>query len=301
VDTELLKTLVVVADTGSLSACASVMGIPQSLVSRRVRELERICAAKLLYRHGRGVVLTSAGTELYNAAGKLLPTIAKLLGSIADAETTPSGTVTIAISPAVLGVIGLQFLFEMQRLYPDVRIQLVAAHSRYILEWMIQGRIDVAILNDAGLSIHVLAEPLGSIRMVFVCAPAFEYQQVGASKTIRFDELGGIPLVMPTRGTGIRRFVDLAAAKGEIALKIVFEVDDIALTKELVASGKVGSLLPKIAVANESASNVFVERELISPQFAVPSVMATAKNRPITASMKATMSVLRSVITGAFS
>lgn len=71
-DLELLNTLVVVADAGSLSAAAPRLYRSQSAISDQVRKLEHLCGVSLMVRAKTGTRLTPAGERLVVHAQKLL-------------------------------------------------------------------------------------------------------------------------------------------------------------------------------------------------------------------------------------
>src|SRR3982074_3548580 len=63
-DLEVLCTFVEVADAGGVSAAARRLGLPKSIVSRRLQRLELDLGAQLLARTTRGASLTEAGANL---------------------------------------------------------------------------------------------------------------------------------------------------------------------------------------------------------------------------------------------
>jgi DNA-binding transcriptional LysR family regulator len=71
-DLDLLNTLVVIADAGSLSAAAPRLCRSQSAVSEQVRKLEQVCGLTLLVRGKTGASLTPAGERLVGHARRLL-------------------------------------------------------------------------------------------------------------------------------------------------------------------------------------------------------------------------------------
>lgn len=294
-DTVLLETFVMVADAGGLSAAGSMLGVPQSIVSRRIKELESICAARLLYRHGRGVRLTPAGERLYQSARPLVAQVAALISSVAEVETQPAGVVTIAVSPSLMSAIGLPLIEALQQRYPRIRPNVISGFSRYIHEWLLQARVDIGVLSDLGLSSQLLAEPLGAVPVVLAAPPAFDLPAAGE---IAFADLARWPLAIPSRGQGLRRHVDLEAAKHGIALDIAYEIDDIWLSKELVLAGKAVSLLPRLAIIKEVAGGTIVERRLRPEEMSASFILVTSRNRPVTAAIKAAVGVLKEV-TGA--
>src|SRR5215471_5203143 len=83
-DLELLRTLVFIAETGSLSRAAACVHRTQSAISMQVRRLEEVVGRPLLERGSRGVRLTATGERMVGHAHKLLrlhdETISELTG-----------------------------------------------------------------------------------------------------------------------------------------------------------------------------------------------------------------------------
>ena len=62
-DLKRLEYLMQVAEFGSFTKAASVIGIAQPALGRQIQKLESECGVRLLYRHGRGVILTPEGSK----------------------------------------------------------------------------------------------------------------------------------------------------------------------------------------------------------------------------------------------
>ncbi|CAG9176726.1 LysR family transcriptional regulator [Cupriavidus respiraculi] len=71
-DLDQLRTLVVVADSGSLSAAAPRLYLSQSSVSEQLRKLEERAGVPLLTRGKKGAVPTAAGLRLLEYARRIL-------------------------------------------------------------------------------------------------------------------------------------------------------------------------------------------------------------------------------------
>ncbi len=67
-DFKQLRYFLTLADTGSFSKAAVMLGVGQPAVSRYIRTLEDELGIDLLYRNGRGIVLTEAGKILQHHA-----------------------------------------------------------------------------------------------------------------------------------------------------------------------------------------------------------------------------------------
>ena len=74
-----LRTLICVAELGSLSKAGDRLRIAQPALSRQVRMLEEELGVALFTRHGRGMVLTERGREVLKQAGALVAVAALIL------------------------------------------------------------------------------------------------------------------------------------------------------------------------------------------------------------------------------
>jgi molybdate transport repressor ModE-like protein len=71
-DSELLRTFVAIADSGSLTVAAERLGRTQSAISMQVKRLEEIAEQPLFTRHARGVSLTGRGEALVTEARRIV-------------------------------------------------------------------------------------------------------------------------------------------------------------------------------------------------------------------------------------
>lgn len=294
-NTKILHTFLMVAESGGLSSAASVLGIPQSQVSRHIKELEEICGAPLLYRHGRGVSLTLAGERLHGTLRPALIQLQEALSTVGDQDREPSGPVDLALSPSFMHAVGLRLLDAIQKEYPGIQLRLISGNSRYVYEWVLHAQVDIGVLSDIGMSSQLLLDELGSARVVLARHPDFPLLLDSEAR----PELSGVALRLPSPGQGLRRQIDIWAAKQQIVLNTVYEIDDIEITKEIIASQRAAAIVSRLSIYKELASGAIVEH-VLGNDFRVRSVMATARNRPITPAMKAVIKILKQISAAVF-
>jgi LysR family transcriptional regulator, nitrogen assimilation regulatory protein len=294
-DTRVLETFLLVAECGGLSSAASVLGVPQSQVSRHIKEIEQACGAPLLYRHGRGVRLTVTGESMRDALRPLLVQLQDVLANAAVTDRVPSGPVNIALSPSIIRSAGLRLLDEMAQRYPEVKLHLVSGYSRFVYEWVLSGQVDIGVLSDAGISSQLLLEELGTAPAVLAARAGFDLPP--SEQVTR--KLPNLPLVLPGAGQGLRRHVDAWAARRGIRLQVTYEIDDVDLTREIMADGRAAGIVSRLSIMRELKTGAFIARPL-DADFRLRTVMATARNRPITPAMKASIGVIKAVATDLF-
>lgn len=289
-ETRILETFLLVAESGGLSSAASILGVPQSQVSRHVKELEEACGTPLLYRHGRGVSLTLAGERLQEQVRPLLTQLQEAIANAGAQDRKPAGPVDVALSPAFMRAAGLRLLDAMAADYPDVRVRLVSGNSRYVYEWVLHAQVDIGVLSDIGMSSQLLLEELGTARVVLVAHPDFALPGDGMAPS----DLAGVPLRLPSPGQGLRRHIDIWAARHGVSLNVAYEIDDPDMTREIIASRRAAAIVSRLSVYRELTDGTFVERSL-GEELKARTVMATARNRPVTPAMKATVHTLKTV------
>lgn len=294
-NTRILQTFLLVAESGGLSSTASILGIPQSQVSRHIKELEEICGTALLYRHGRGVSLTLAGDRLQSTLRPALTQLEETLSTVSEQDREPSGPVDIALSPSFMHAVGLKLLDAIQQNFPQVQLRLISGNSRYVYEWVLHAQVDIGVLSDIGMSSQLLLDELGSAQVVLAAHPGFAL----SLKADGIPDLAGVPLRLPSPGQGLRRQIDIWAAKQQLSLNAAYEIDDLEITKEVIATQRAAAIVSKLSIYRELAAGSMMAHQL-GADFRVRSVMATARNRPITPAMKVVIKTLKQISISVF-
>jgi DNA-binding transcriptional LysR family regulator len=146
-DLDLLRTLVFIAETGSLSKAAACVHRTQSAVSMQVHRLEDLIGERLLERSSRGVLLTAAGTRMVRHARKLLRLHDEAVADLKGEDL--SGLVRFGVAddyadaflPPLLGVFAVR--------YPLIRINVSCAATPELRRDLKSGGLDLAILTVA--------------------------------------------------------------------------------------------------------------------------------------------------------
>ena len=132
----------------SFRRVATVLGVRQSAVSRRVRELEDELGVSLFERHHAGVRITNAGVRfLQEARAALL----QLDQAVKTATAAGSGTIG-RFSIGILSSIGTGYLRDLIEVYcsrhPDVGIQILESASADNIAAVRKRQLDVAFIMD---------------------------------------------------------------------------------------------------------------------------------------------------------
>lgn len=295
-DLRKIENLIHVADSGSFSKAASVLGIAQSALGRQVRKLEDECGCALLYRNGRGVSLTPEGEKLLDSLRPLLAQMARVVTEFHDEQKSPSGQVTLGLTPTLSHMVGMPLVAAVWKRHPRIQLNVITGYSGYVHEWLANARVDIAVLHDARRSQHVAVDPLAELDLALVSPAQNLSPAARALPSIDFAQVADLPLALPTRSHGLRRTLEQAAAQADTPLNVVFEMDALELMKEIVLNGLAHTVLALPAVVGELNNGQLVARRIVNPALSTRLMLATASNRPLTQAVRIVQDILRELL-----
>ncbi len=150
-DTDLLRTFVAIADSGSFTRAAENVRRTQSAVSMQIKKLEDIVGQPLFTRWSRGVRLTDAGETLLPNARRIL----RLLDETTDGfQTEPlEGDVRIGIPEEYGSTVLPRLLAQFADSHPNVNVTVTCEQTGQLERALETGTLDLAILViDSGIA-----------------------------------------------------------------------------------------------------------------------------------------------------
>ena len=145
-DTEFLKTFVIVVEGGSIAEAARRLSLTPASVALRVRALEQEFGTRLLSRSGRTVMPTEAGRALADLGRSLLSEVANLKSAITT--DNPAGELRVGAVPTAITGLMPRILTAVQKAYPRLEIQIVPGQSVELHSKVVSGELDGAILIE---------------------------------------------------------------------------------------------------------------------------------------------------------
>lgn len=143
IPTELLRTLVLVADVRSFTKAAQTLGVSQPAVSAHIKRLQAILGNELLDRSAPGVNLTEAGQAVLDHARRLLSLNDRILDLAAPHPAAPP--LRIGIPGDFGGDLLPTALAEFRRRFPHQRFRVRSDGSDTLLRGLRQGEMDLAV------------------------------------------------------------------------------------------------------------------------------------------------------------
>jgi DNA-binding transcriptional LysR family regulator len=279
-----------VTELGSLTHAAVALNVPQSVISRNIGALERECGTRLFRRTGRGVVLTEFGEHIFPRIKGLLAQADRLSDDIRTSGGEPLGEVRLGLLPsAASSFSGPLFRAATERL-PKVRLHLTEGSSVQLEDWINQGRLDLSMLLRETESEAQGEVTLRTVRLSLI-GPLGDPSIT--EPTIRFDQLVGLPLVLPGEPHLLRSRLNALAMQRQVKLNVAVEADSIRLQEEIVAAGGGYAIVAEPAVRSNSPR--FSTALIVEPELSRRVVLSTTLLRPHTHATGAIASLVQEV------
>ena len=142
-----LRYFVAAAEYGSFRKAGASIGIQQSALSRRIRDLEYHLGAALFHRHSGGVTLTFAGQQFLRRARQILRNVGEGLHDIASIGRSEHGRVKIGIYSSIASGFLAELLQRYADGHPKVQLDLIDDNPAEHVAAIRQLRIDVAFVT----------------------------------------------------------------------------------------------------------------------------------------------------------
>lgn len=273
-----LRTLIHVAELGSLSKAADRLGIAQPALSRQVRLLEEELAVRLFARHGRGMVLTEKGHEILEHALRVMTELEEIRAAASDLDTPLRGRIGIGFPPTVADIISVPLVAAFGKAHPQAELRLVGAYTGYLLDWLHRGEIDLAVLYDPHAARSLRSQPL-LLEDLFLIGPPDS--GLSSEQAVPFRTLAGKRILLPSTRHGLRTIVEQCATEAGIALDVAVEADSYATLKDLVRHGHGWTILPLPPIHDDIAAGRLAAAPLIDPVPVRRLVLSYPADRPV--------------------
>jgi LysR family nitrogen assimilation transcriptional regulator len=272
-----------VAAQRSFSAAARRLNVAQPALSRQVRALEEDLGLPLLIRTARGVHVTEAGERLRETADFVLRFLADVRTDLRTLSAEPSGNLLLGLPPSVAYLLAPRLLERTRAEYPLLNLRIIEGLSVFLMDWLESGRVDLAVLTDAG---HTQGRRLERValaeeEMVLAGTPGL----LGArGPTVTHADLEALPLIL---SAGFRAVIQPWLAMGRLELQGETELDSIVVTREVVRRGLFCTIVPYGMIHADVAAGELRALPLADPPARRRLVMGFAAARPVSMTMRA--------------
>ena len=251
-----------IVNAKSFTRAADRVRVAQPALGLQIRKLEEELGVSLLHRHSRGVEPTEAGTVLLRHATAILKQVEQARREVTDLSGPPRGEITLGITPTASALLAKSLVERCWEKYPDISLNLFEGLSEGIMRRLGENKLDMGFTYNSIVVSGIRTEPL-LLEDLYLIVPTSEEDPGG---TIPFSEVCQRELILPSRGFGLRKWVEEAARGKDLELKIVLEIDAVATSRDLVESGLGCGILPYAGVQQSVAAGRLYAAQIVRPR-----------------------------------
>jgi DNA-binding transcriptional LysR family regulator len=248
-DLTLLRSLLAVAEAGTITGAAERLSVTQPALSRRIHQLEQYLGATLLSRGRKGVTLTPIGEIVLPEARILVERYDNLRAEVAAHSRLEGGTVRIGGGATAVSFVLPGAIAAYQLDHPLVRFEVKEAGSREITEHVIDGRLELGVVTLPVTDREVEKRRLLEDQIVLICA---RDHSLARARNIDITRLAGLGLVGFEAGSAIRQLIDNALRAAGVEMNVVMELRSIpAIVRMVMTTGNL-AFVSQMGVESES-------------------------------------------------
>jgi LysR family transcriptional regulator, nitrogen assimilation regulatory protein len=244
-DLKQMQYFLCLAQERNVTRAARRLNIVQPALSMQIAKLETMLGKQLFFRTAQGMSLTPAGEEFERLVAPIIKDIDRAREEMARLDGKVAGRVSIGMINSTAQSILPVSTLRIAKAYPDIELSICEGYSETMLEWVLAGQLDLAIVNARQRGGAPPMQPILDEEMMLAHAASAEWT---LPKQVSFPAIRKLDLVIPSRRHGLRRILDETAANAGFALSPRLEMDTLPAICGIVASTSMATILPGIAL-----------------------------------------------------
>lgn len=236
IDFELYRIFYVVANNENITKASKELNISQPAISKSIKNLEDQLGGQLFIRTKRGVFLTDEGEEFYRYIKHAIEYINNAENKFTELINLETGCIKIGISTTLTKEFLLPYLKKFHELYPKIDIRIITNITAELIPKLRNGLIDVVIFNNNNRNFGNDLEII-KCRKVNDCFIVSDKYSDLINKEVSIKDLDKYPILLQSKGSNSRDFIDSFSAKYNTILKPIMELASYTLVVEFAKMG----------------------------------------------------------------
>ena len=249
-----LKYFHAVATYHTVSLAAQHLYISQPSLSNAIKELEREFSVNLFYRRYNGMVLTPAGTKLYNSVTDLLSRY-EAVEQLMRTMGKDGKQLRFGIPPMISSFILAEIYKDLILTEKNIDLSITEKGKYELLEQLNDGLLDVVLLpHTKPFDSDFSAKKIGTLEIV-CCAN--KSSPISQCKTVDANALAEYPLVLFFDTFFQTKTIKNWFANASVKPNVLLQTEQFSTAKNMIENGlAVGFMFKKLAQKNSSMATI---------------------------------------------
>ncbi|MDN4493301.1 LysR family transcriptional regulator [Ureibacillus aquaedulcis] len=238
-----LRYFVLVAKFENMSRAAESLHITQPALSKSISLLEENLGVSLFDRNGRAIKLNRYGQFFLERAEFILKEYDITKDDLLNLVSPGQGVVSIGFMHTLGLEVIPRLMAAVQKVYPQMKIQLTQSNSSTILSRLNVGELDLCLISSSNTNKDLVWEKLWEEELYLIVP---ENHPLAYKKLVSVEDFASEPFISIKKGNTLRKTVDDLFKQEGFQLNIALEGEEIHTVTGLVESGLGVSLIPNI-------------------------------------------------------
>ncbi|MEP7085666.1 MAG: LysR substrate-binding domain-containing protein, partial [Betaproteobacteria bacterium] len=244
--------------------------------------------------------MTEAGRVMLDHGRGILHQVARAREDLGRMRGNLAGRVAVGLPPTIAKVMAVALTREFRQRLPDASLSITEGLSISMQDWLLAGRLDIALLYNASPSAEVELMPLREEELLLIAPKPTPKSRRADTSPILLAEVAALPLVIPSRPNAIRMLVETTMAGIGCRPTIALEIDGVSAILDLVSDGAGHAILPSYAVATAAKPSSYFTRRIVKPRLRSKLEIATSSRRATTLTQQAMLGLIHDVTAKVF-
>jgi DNA-binding transcriptional LysR family regulator len=273
-----LKLFYLAIKRKSLSNAAAELNITQPAVTKGIQRLQAYYTIKLVERQGKNLVLTKAGSSLYEIADKIF-TMEKLAEeSIRSFQTEAGGQLRVHASESFGAYYLPRLINHFKALNPSIRVRVDILPTDKIVETTLGMQNEIGFISYPVTHEKLILTEMLEENLIIIVSP--DHRLAAMTKLSPLD-LEGQAMIMHEHGSALQMAMEKFLEEENIQISKYLEFSNNEAIKRAVAEGDGIALISEKVAREEIEAGKLKALPLSGPQHTRSFYMIQSKDKSI--------------------
>lgn len=235
-----LRSLVTLAEVGTLAATAEKLHLSPAAIHKQLRTLESDLGIRLYEKSGREIRMTQAAEVLLPYSRDLLADHDAALSALAEWKGLKRGVARIGAGPTLSTYLLPSLLRKFRRTLPHVDLYIETGNTIALIDAIGSGELDLALMvgSPTAEQSNLVVEAFWEVEYVLVS------NLRNAPRQCAISQLRQFPFILYRKGSRIENLIDRYFAEVKFQPRVIMTFDNAEAIKAMIRSGLGVSMLP---------------------------------------------------------
>lgn len=286
-----LRYFVKVAEQGGFTKAAKALGISQPALGLQIQMLEAELGQQLLNRHAKGASPTPAGLMLLEHATDILRRVEEAREAFYSLNAQLSASVAVGAPPN--SHLSVELACRSRTAMPDVAINISEGSMQQLFDMVANGTLDMACVYQIPTANDFEYELLLNEN---ICLIGKNGSLSDVEEPIDFADVCSLPLILPSRSSGLRRYLERAATGQRLQLSVVLETDSSPLALRMIEAGQGYTVRQKSWASPFIGKQLMSARPISNPNLSMPLGLIYPRDRAFSEAGEKVVALIREIV-----